>query len=111
MSRLIDADKLKSLYSKEENVIRNRLFSLVDRVPEHEEGKYKRLAEQYKCELDFLQRTLDEERETHIPIEYLEFLEDNPNTPIEYKIGINQILVGWKEQLEKEKEWGEENND
>ena len=108
MSRLIDADKLKSLYSKEENVIRNRLFSLVDRVPEHEEGKYKRLAEQYKCERDFLQKTLDSERETHIPIEYLEFLEDNPNTPIEYKIGINQILVGWKEQLEKEKEWGDE---
>lgn len=50
--RLIDGDELKSLYSKEENAIRNKLFSVIDRTPEVEEGKYKKLYEQMKAERD-----------------------------------------------------------
>ena len=32
--RIIDADELKSLYSKEDLALRKRIFSLADRTPE-----------------------------------------------------------------------------
>lgn len=65
--RLIDADELKSLYSKEENVVRNRLFSVIDRTPECDEGRYKKLYEQVKWERDMLQNQLDDS----VPIEFV----------------------------------------
>ena len=95
MSRLIDADELKSLYSKEENHIRSRLFSVLDRVPEHEESKYKKLAEQYKEERDWLVNNT-------IPVEWLENLLKTDKILMNYKLVIYEIIEKWREENEIE---------
>ena len=91
MSRLIDADELKSLYSKEEKEIRSRLFSVIDRTPEHEESKYKRLAEQYKEERDWLVNNT-------IPVEWLERLLKTDKILMNYKLVIYEIIEKWREE-------------
>ena len=95
MSRLIDADELKSLYSKEEKEIRSRLFSVIDRTPEHEESKYKRLAEQYKEERDWLVNNT-------IPVEWLERLLKTDKILMNYKLVIYEIIEKWREENEIE---------
>ena len=100
MSRLIDADELKSLYSKEEKEIRSRLFSVIDRTPEHEESKYKKLAEQYRWERDLLQVTLDSIGENYIPVEWLEKLLKTDKILMNYKLVIYEIIEKWREENE-----------
>ena len=67
--RLIDADELKSLYSKEEVAIRSRLFSIIDRTPETEEGKYKKLYNQMVQERDLY-------RDIATDMVFIEFVKD-----------------------------------
>ena len=95
MSRLIDADELKSLYSKEEKEIRSRLFSVIDRTPEHEESRYKKLAEQYKEERDWLVNNT-------IPVEWLERLLKTDKILMNYKLVIYEIIEKWREENEIE---------
>lgn len=100
MSRLIDADELKSLYSKEETAIRSRLFSVIDRTPESEEGKYKRLAEQYRIERDVLERHIETILINYIPVEWLENLLKTDKILMNYKLVIYEIIEKWREENE-----------
>ena len=73
--RLIDADELKSLYSKEETAIRSRLFSVIDRTP-------------------------TEPKEEYIPVEWLENLLKTDKILMNYKLVIYEIIEKWREENE-----------
>ena len=94
--RLIDADELKSIYSKEENTIRNRLFSAIDRTPEHEENQYRKLAEQYKTERDLLLEEADPDG--YISISWLMGLLKSDRVLMNYKIVVYEIIEKWREE-------------
>ena len=76
--RLIDADELKSLYSKEETAIRSRLFSVIDRTP-------------------------TEPKEEYIPVEWLENLLKTDKILMNYKLVIYEIIEKWREENEIER--------